>query len=245
MTFFILNLTLRQLIGRKSTLLLVGLAGLCVLLAVIFRLSNPDVDAQRWTANVLLRGLLITAVLPLTALLLGTSVIGDEIEDGTAVYLLTKPMSRWQILLPKLIGAWLVTCALVLPACLISSYIALEGRGGGSIISGFPIAMAIGALAYVSIFVMLSVVTSRALIAGLVYVFIWEGAVTAIFTGTRYLSVRHYTLGLARWLANTNSFVFDATVSGKTALIMIIIVIVAAVYYANRRLRRLELREPG
>ena len=44
---------------------------------------------------------------------------------------------------------------------------------------------------------MLSVVTSRALIAGLIYVFIWEGLVNGLFAGTRLLSVRHYTLGVA------------------------------------------------
>ncbi len=245
MTLFIFTLTLRQLVGRKSTLLLVGLSGLCILLAVIFRVSDPNIDPQKFAANVLLRGLLITAVLPLTALLLGTSVIGDELEDGTAVYLLTKPLQRWQIMLPKLLAAWLMTCVLVVPSALISAYISLQGRDSASIIWAFPVAVTIGALAYTSIFVMLSVVTSRALIAGLVYVFIWEGAVTSIFTGTRYLSVRHYTIGIAKWLSDTSPLVFDSTVSGKTALIMIAIVIVATIVYANRRLQQLEMREPG
>jgi len=243
LSFFIFSLTLRQLLGRKSTLLLVGLASLAVLLAVVFRISEPDIDAQRWTARVLFRGLVVTAVLPLTALLLGTSVIGDELEDGTAVYLLTKPLARWQILLPKLAAAWLVTSALVVPAVVFSGLIALEGGGGASIITGFAVATLVGAFAYVTVFVLFSVVTSRALIAGLVYVFIWEGAVTALFTGTRYLSIRHYTLGLARWIADTDSYTFEATVSGTTALVMFAIVTVAAGFYANRRLQQLEVRE--
>ena len=245
MTFFIFHLTLRQLLGRKSTLLLVLLASLAVFLAIVFRLSDPDLEAQRWSARVLYRGLVVTAVLPLTALLLGTSVLGDELEDGTAVYLLTKPLARWQILLPKLAAAWLVTSVLVLPAIVASGLIALEDEGGASIVAGFAIATLAGALAYVTVFVLFSVVTTRALIAGLVYVFIWEGAVTALFTGTRYLSIRHYTLGLARWLADTDSYTLDATVSGTTALVMFAIVTAAAGFYANRRLQRIEVREPS
>jgi ABC-2 type transport system permease protein len=245
LTVFIFLLTLRQLLGRKSTLLLLLLALLAVFLAIVFRLSDPDIEAQRWTARVLYRGLVVTAVLPLTALLLGTSVIGDELEDGTAVYLLTKPLARWQILLPKLAAAWLVTSALVVPAIVVSGLIALEGGGGASIVTGFAIATLVGALAYVTVFVLFSLVTTRALIAGLVYVFIWEGAVTALFTGTRYLSIRHYTLGLARWIADTDSYTFDATVSGTTALVMFAIVTAAAGFYANRCLQRIEVREPS
>ena len=49
----------------------------------------------------LYQGLVVAIVLPLTALLVGTSALGDEFEDGTAVYLLTKPIPRWQILLRR------------------------------------------------------------------------------------------------------------------------------------------------
>ena len=46
-----------------------------------------------------------------------------------------------------------------------------------------------------------SVFTNHSLIGGLIYVFLWEGVVTQLFTGTRYMSVRQYTLGLADLIA--------------------------------------------
>jgi ABC-2 type transport system permease protein len=245
LTAFIFRLTLRQLIVRRTTLLLAGLAFIPVLVAVVFQLSDPDIDPQRWTARTLYVGLIVTAVLPLTALLLGTSVLGDEIEEGTIIYLLTKPVPRWQILLPKLAAAWLVATALVVASTVVSGLIALDGAGGRSIITGFAVAVVLGALAYTALFMLLSVATSRALIAGVIYVFIWEGAITSIFAGTRYLSLRHYTLAIADWIAGVSPVTFDAYVSGTTGLVMMIIAIVAFTLYANQRLQRLDIREPA
>jgi ABC-2 type transport system permease protein len=240
---YVLTLTLRELIGRKSTLLLLGLAAIPPVIALIFRLSDPaGVDPERWTARMLI-ALVVTIVLPLTALLLGTTVIGDEIEDGTVAYLMTKPLRRWQILLPKLGGAWILTCALLVPSCLIGGYVAMDGSGDFAIVVGFAIAAVIGALAYNSVFVMLSLVFSRALIAGLVYVFIWEGAITSIFRGTRYLSIRHYTIGIAGWISDPKPLTFDPYVGSLTAIILIAIVTATAIWYANLRLKRFEVRE--
>jgi len=243
MTLLVFTLTLRQLFFRKSTLLLLALAALPVLVALIFDLGSSTEDPERWTARNLYQSFVITVVLPLTALLLGTSALGDEFEDGTAVYLLTKPIPRWQILLPKLAAAWVITAVIVGVSTVVSGIVATGG--GSSIIPGFALAMLIGALAYCSVFVLLSVSTTRALIAGLVYVFLWEGAVTSIFEGARYLSIRHYTEGLGGYLADTEPIVFNPTVGGVTAAVLSVIVVVGATYLANRRLERTEVREPA
>ena len=245
MIAFIFILTVRQLIGRKSTLILALLCVLPLLLAIVFRLSDPDIDQAEWVANTLMLGLVVTIVLPLTSLLLGVTVLGDELEDGTAVYLLAKPLSRWQILLPKLAAAWAVTVALVLPATVASGLIALGGSDDSRIVLGFAVAVVAGALAYVSVFVLLSIAATRALIAGLIYVFIWEGVVTSIFAGTRYLSIRHYTLGLAGSITDASPSVFDPYVNGTTAAVLMTAVILVACVYAYYRLSRVEVREPG
>jgi ABC-2 type transport system permease protein len=239
---FLLGLTLRQQMWRKSTLLLIGLALLPVLLALLFRLTDNTDDPQTWTSEVLYRGLIITAVLPLTALMFGTSVIGDELEDGTAIYLLTKPIPRWEILLPKLIAPWLLTSAIIVASTLVSGLVAIES-GGRDVVYGAAIAMVLGSLVYTTLFVMLSIVSSHALIIGLVYVFIWEGAVAGLFEGVRYLSVRHYTLGVADWASGHVPETFDAYVGGTAALALMAVVTAIATLFANQRLRRAEIRE--
>jgi ABC-2 type transport system permease protein len=239
---FIFNLTLRQQVLRKSTLLLIGLAALPVLLALLFRLTDTDDAPQTWTAEVLYSGLMITAVLPLTALMFGTSVIGDEMEDGTAVYLLTKPVSRWQILVPKILAPWLLTALILVVSTVVAGWVAIES-GARDVIYGASIAVILGALVYTVLFIMLSILSSHALIIGLIYVFIWEGAVAGLFEGVRYLSVRHYTLGVADWASGNIPNTFDAYVGGGSAILLMAVVAALAALYANQRLQMAEIRE--
>jgi ABC-2 type transport system permease protein len=81
------------------------------------------------------------------------------------------------------------------------------------------------------------------LIAGLVYAFIWEGAITEIFRGTRYLSIRHQALGIADWISEASPQNLDAYLRGETALVLIAIVSAGAFILAGRRLERIEVRE--
>jgi ABC-2 type transport system permease protein len=240
---FVFGLTLRQLIFRKSTLVLPLLAAIPVLIAFVFQVGNDgETDPEEFSVKILGVWLVITTVLPLTAVLLGTSVLGDELEDGTIIYLLTKPMQRWLILLPKIAAAWLSTAALAIGSLAVSVLIVLGGDGG-NVILGFAVAALIGSLAYAVVFALLSIVTSRALIAGLVFVFIWEGAVTGIFEGVRYISIRHYTLSIAEWLSNVPDDYVNAYVGSASALILSAMVICLGSFYANQRLRRVEIRE--
>ena len=242
MSTVILALTLRQLVGRRPALLMVAFAALPILVAIIFRIADPDVSHERWAANVLLKGLIVTTFLPLSTLIFGTMALGSEIEDGTAVYLLSKPLPRSQIISAKLAAAWLPAALLTLLSTEISAAIALQGTGGSSILVGFAVAIALGSFVYCCVFVLLSVLTSHALTAGLIYVFLWEGVVTELFSGTRIFSVRQYTLGVADLIAGTSDRTFEANLGGVPALVLMAVVSVAAVGVAIRRLSRFEVR---
>ena len=61
--------------------------------------------------------------MPLLALVFGTAALGSELEDGTAVYLMVKPMPRWRILLAKMVVGAGLTVALVFPATVATSLI--------------------------------------------------------------------------------------------------------------------------
>jgi ABC-2 type transport system permease protein len=237
----ILTLTLRQLVGKRRALLMIALAALPVLVAVVFRIGDPDVSHERWAANVLLKGLIVTTVLPLCTLIFGTTALGSEIEDGTAVYLLSKPLRRSQVISAKLAAAWLPAALLVLLSTEVSAAIALQGTGGFSILVGFTVATALGSFVYCCVFVLLSVLTSRALIAGLIYVFLWEGVVTELFSGIRIFSVRQYTLGVADLIAGTSRRTFEANLGGETALVLMTVVSIAAIALAIRRLGEFEI----
>jgi ABC-2 type transport system permease protein len=239
----IFRLTLRQLRGRGRTILMGLLALLPILVAIVYRLGSQDTDQQEWTATVLFEGLIVTTLLPLAAVVYGTAVLGSEIEDGTAVYLLAKPISRAKIIAAKLLASWAATTVTVLGSGLVAGAIALAGEPQDGILLGFSVAIVLGALVYSALFVMLSVVTSRALIIGLVYVFLWEGLVNGLFAGTRLLSIRHYTLGVADLFVDVPSHVFEAKLSAGTAFVLLAAVGLGAAWYATRRLERFEIGE--
>ena len=240
----IIEVTARQVLGRKRTLLMLAGAALPILIAVLFAI-NADAGSRRqeFTAEVLLGALVTSAVLPLVALVFGTAVLGAEIEEGTAVYLLSKPISRAQIVISKLLVAWLATVVVVVPAAALAAVVALEGSDENGISLAFAVALTAGALAYCAFFVLLSVLTSRALIAGALYVFIWEIVVTNLFSGTRLLSIREFTFAIADALTSVHPSDFEADLGPVQGVVLTVAVIVGATVYATRRLERFEIGE--
>lgn len=242
----IISLTMRQLLGRRRTLLLLLGAGLPLLVAVMFRLfADDDVDPQRFMARNVLDSILITFILAFVALIMGTAALGADIEDGTAVYLFARPIPRSTIVISKLIPAWIISAAVTALTALISGYVGLWGESAANIPIAFAVACVVGSLLYCAVFLALSIYTSRALIIGLIYVFVWEALLTNLLPGTRLLSIREYTRALADVMSSTSAREWEARLDGPQALVLMLVVGVLAVVLAIRRLQRWEIGETG
>jgi ABC-2 type transport system permease protein len=238
MSGVIARITVRQLLSRRRTLLLLALSAIVILVAVLRRVSSTGPDAK-FTAD-LLSTLGIATLMPLVALIFGTGTIGAELEEGTAVYFLAKPVPRWIVLATKLVIAIGCSVALTSIPVLAAGMIA-GGDGSVRLAIGFALASAIGSALYCAIFVALSLVTTRAFIFGLAYVLVWEGFLAGLFTGTRTLSVREHTLAFAQAIASPASSVFKADLPLGTAVVVAAVVAVAALGIALRRLSRIEI----
>ena len=232
------SLTFRALLNRRRTLLLGLLGALIVVVAVIFRLGNPsDDEAVRFTGR-LLANFGVAALLPLVSVIVGTAALGSELDDGTIVYLLSKPVPRPLIVIVKLVVAWAVSALLVALPILLAGIV---GTGGDpSLGVGYGLAALLGTLEYTAVFLALSLVTSRALVIGLAYVVVWEGVVAGLFAGTRIVSIRQHVLAVADALSGEGAVPAELAVG--TAIIVSASVIVAALALAVRRLALVELR---
>lgn len=237
----IIRLTLRQQLSVPRLIAMALLMALPILVAVVFALSANEERDDTFAAD-LLDNLVLLGVLPLIALLVGTGVLGNEVEEGTVAYLLLKPIDRGDIVLSKLLVAAVTTIAAVIPAVVASGLIVLGGEDRDLVV-GFAVAAALGSLAYCAWFVLLSVLTARAFIAGLFYVFLWEGVITAIFQGTRYLSIRHYMRAVADAIASQPDDVLDADLAPTIAFIGIVLVTAVTTWLATVRLRAFEVRD--
>lgn len=237
MTSALFAITARALLNRRRTLLLGLLGALLVLVTVIYRLGNPSGAESLEVTRRLLSDFGIGVLLPIVSVIVGTAVIGSELDDGTIVYLLAKPVPRWRIVLVKLAVAWLVVVLLVVPAIAVAGLIGHQDPG---LAAAFAIAGTVGALEYTAIFLALSLMTSRALIIGLAYVMVWEGVVAALFAGTRVLSVRQHALAVAEAVGGESAA--QAELGVGIAVGVAVAVGVMATWLAIRRLERVELR---
>src|SRR5262245_25125043 len=229
----IVNVTARGLFGRRRILLLILLAALPVLIALLIVVTGGRPDPDR-----VLQTLVIRFVMPLVALIVGTTVLGSEIDDGTAVYLLVKPVPRWRIILAKAIVAAGLTALLIVPAVIVTSVL-LGGDNLSTILVAFTVACLLGGSAYAVAFLALSAFTTRAFLLGLAYVLIWEGVLAGLLEGTKFLSIRQATLGLVAALGvNLEGDHLTTTVSA----LVIVVVIVGGFVLGSWRLARFEIR---
>ena len=238
MTRALVSITLRALLNRRRTALLVLIGLLLIAIVGLYRLSDPPPNQALEVTRSLLADLAIGVLLPLVAVIVGTTAIGSELDDGTIVYLLARPVPRWRIVLVKLLVAWVVVTILVAPATLVAGLI---GQDDPALALGFTAAAIVGALEYTAVFVALSLMTSRALIVGLAYVVVWEGVVAGLFAGTRTISVRQHTLAVAEALGGGDAAGI-ADLGLEVAVVAIVIVTLGATVLAVRRLETVELR---
>ena len=224
----IVRITLRGLLGRRRFLLLLPLPLLVVLLAALT--SGYDVDPADWGEPVI-AGLGLGVLLPVVALVIGTGVLGSEIDDGTILHILTKPLPRSTIVLSKLAVAATVTAATVAVPLFVAGALADGVRFGLALV----LAGAVGAVAYSAVFVAISLLTRRPVLLGLVYVLVWEGLLAGFVPRTRVLSIQQYCVALADEIAP--SVILEGKVAVPLSLVMSVLFTVGFAWLAIDRLR--------
>jgi ABC-2 type transport system permease protein len=252
------KITTRATMGRKRALLFALPA--VILIAVTAALSASHPPARPWPSHVL--GTFgFSVLLPLTALIIGSSVLGAEIDDGSVIHLLATPVRRSSVILTKFAVATVLTWIFAAIPELIAALISGGGNtsatvthvlGGpttvvpGTVVNGtdFAVGLFVGALVgsviYNAIFIMVSVATTRAIAVGLLYVLVWEALLSNFVSGARLLSVSHYSLGIANGIAHDASL--DAGLTVAVSVVMGAIVTVAALVLAVKLLSSFTLK---
>ncbi len=209
------TLTLRQhLHGRRP-----------LVLALLFLLPGAMAVATRWAPHApppaemefaLVFNLIPHALATLTALLYAAGVVQDEVEEQTLTYLLLRPLPRWALYVTKLAATVLVTSAFV-GAFTVVTYAAIywgTPELWPEILAGRALKaaglMALAQVGYGALFGAIGLLTRRALLVGLAYIFAVEGLLANIETVARRLTVMYYFRVLAvRWLEPPDSRVWS------------------------------------
>jgi ABC-2 type transport system permease protein len=238
MNSVVMHLTVRGLLGRRRAVLLVLLPVLLLLMAGLVRwASGGDPLSTVKLTNEFALGTL----LPLMCLLIGIGVIGTEIDDGSIVYLLAKPVPRRTILWSKLVVAWGAT--LVFAVLPIIAAVEIAGDEGTRLGWAYGVTAALAALAYTAVFVALSVVTRNVVIVGLLYALLWETVLGGYVPGVRNVSVRQWALAAAERILGDRAPAWGVTsdVSLTAASVLLAATTIGAIVLAVRRLQTLPL----
>ena len=232
----IASVTLRATMGRKRALLFALPPLILIVVTLLIKVAHPADPS--WPSQVL--GIFgFSVVLPLTALIIGTSVLGAEVDDGSIVQLLATPVPRPVVIASKYVVASVLTAGFVAVPELLAGLIATGGATKLAI--GVFVGALAGSVIYNAIFVMLSVVTTRAIAFGLVYVLVWEGLLGNLVSGARLLSAGQYSLGIANAVAH-DATALNAGLSAGTAITMGAIVTAATLVVAARGLASFSLK---
>ena len=116
-----------------------------ILIGLFARLDDDSAQAAADAVSAYGLGILV----PLATLWLGTSAIGDLVEDRLLVYLWLKPVPRWQ--LPA--AAVLATVTVVVPLTALPLAASALVAGAGDVACAALLAASLAALAYAGLFV--------------------------------------------------------------------------------------------
>ena len=239
----LVDVTARGLLGRRR-ILLVGLLALAPVAVAVVLVLGGGLGATAQITRDIYASLVMTTVVPLVALILGTTAIGAEIDDGTVVHLLAKPVGRGWIILAKMLVAATAGVVLCGVSVLVSGAL-LVGLDAPGLLLGMLAGAVVAVIAYTAVFVTLSVWTGRALVAGLAYVLLWEGFIASAFSGTRLLSIREYGLAVAAGIAGPEKGTLGSDVPLVTGLVLAAAVAGLAFALGARRLARFEISDAG
>ena len=170
---------LRTLRGKR----LLGLSILAVLptlIAVLMRVDSRGRSLGVGGFADFMSVFFLGGITPLTLLFLGAAAIGDDIDNGTLLYLRLRPISRGAIALGRYLALLTSALMLLLPAVTLDYFVQVGWRGTDAVFASLPVlgaavmTIALAAAAYGALFLYLSLITRFAVVFGFLFVIGWE-----------------------------------------------------------------------
>jgi ABC-type transport system involved in multi-copper enzyme maturation permease subunit len=162
---------------------------------------NPGSEAATNTSFAQIGGpFYFQLFIPLLCLFYGSSVLNDEIDNKTLIYLTTAPVSRASIIIGKYLAHIIISIIIIISGLLFSYALANTAHlMEVSYIKEFGIFAGVALLSiitYSSVFTMLGTLLKKSILVGLMFILGWESIVQFFPGVTQKLTVNHYIKSL-------------------------------------------------
>lgn len=184
------KLVLKHQLTRGRIALFAIVAAIAIGISFLARNGVENPEERIEATAFFLDGFGLGLVAPVISLVLGSAALGNWRDDETMVYVWLRPVSRWVIAAAATVGALTVTLPATVIPMTVAAFIGTEGDSG--MVQAGATAMALATVAYTALFVLAGLMIKRALVWGLVYVFIWEFFIARGAAGAARLSVNSY-----------------------------------------------------
>ena len=223
----------RLLLTRGRMFALGALGAVSILLAFLTR----SADDRPTAAFQLIRGVGLSGLVPIVALVFGAASLGDPNEDGTLVHLWLRPVSRWALVL----SSWITATGTGLLFATVPLTLAAAVAGiSSAFVFGTAISSALGVAAYSALFVALGLRTNRSLAWGLGYILLWEGSIGQAGSGLSRVALRTYTASYLRSFSDGADVRVRYLVSPVGSIIGLLVATLIGLLLARRLLRRID-----
>jgi ABC-2 type transport system permease protein len=238
----IFTLTLRQFISGRAIRVVALFSLIPSIFAAIYALESGNITRLNFMDG-LFQGLIAPTLLPIVTLIVATNALGNEVEDRTMVYLVLKPISRTRIVLEKAAAVFLTATLLLLEGILLAFLIVMRGQAPDYVsqLGSMAVATAFGVLGYGGLFLALSLIVPRALLAGIMYSLLWESLFGRFIPGVRLISVRHYVQSIYVRLLDTPAIAINQAMQLWPAIVTLLVLTTLALAVATWRLRTMNL----
>ncbi|MCP4573014.1 MAG: ABC transporter permease subunit [bacterium] len=195
--------SVREMARRRRLISLGLLCSLPVIAVLVVRIFFPEegiTPHQQLAA--LSHDVIIPLLIPIVAMAVGASAIGEQVEEGTIVYLWTRPIRRRAIYLGRLLAAQTVA-AVLLSLALAACFLIMISNGLQVVTFDFLklylttfLLIALGAFTYTSLFAAFGTWFRKPVLPGIIFAFGWENLITNIPARVQEFSLRFHLQNL-------------------------------------------------
>jgi hypothetical protein len=220
--------------GRRWIAALVPAAAAVLFGFVASAVEETPVRAFAGVAALALFGL----VMPVTCLVIGDAVLGAEVRAGTFAFTWMSPVPTWKIAVARWLGGTIASAGCLAVAFALAAIVAGAPQSAGWV----ALAAVFGAQAYIAVFLTIGVLTKRAAVWSLAFVFLVERLLGLALTGIAQLSpsweARAAFLGLSD---GREDFIREGIPHGSEALVRLCLISAIALLLTSLKLRSLKL----